>query len=246
MCISFGGMSHTSIFLMTLICWASDNSGQLNNGLTSLVKTNVMPNNWSSSLFQQATHIHDRTGHFLFWIKSYRWKYLSWYKIISYNDWMIELELIDNCISRNLKRNGTYHCQNVQRVSLCPGQNNTFLSRILESRTNTLQGAHLPFLVGLVSLMRDIEYREFDSNWRINSLFNIIMTLSSRRDRPDLMRFYIWSLNASTSDLSLGSEVDIYYHNQNMIAIVAVWPNVILGRWDLFSRQIEPSVFSFW
>jgi hypothetical protein len=35
-------------------------------------------------------------------------------------------------------------------------------------------------------------------------------------------------------------------HNQNMIAVVAVRPNVILGRQHLFSPQIKPFIFIFW
>jgi hypothetical protein len=38
----------------------------------------------------------------------------------------------------------------------------------------------------------------------------------------------------------------IHRSNQNMIAIVVVRPNVILGRQDLFSPQIELSVCLFW
>jgi hypothetical protein len=40
--------------------------------------------------------------------------------------------------------------------------------------------------------------------------------------------------------------VYIYRNNQNMIAIVAVRPNAILGRQSLFSPQIEPFLFVFW
>jgi hypothetical protein len=64
-------------------------------------------------------------------------------------------------------------------------------------------------------------------------------------DRPGFVRFYIWSLIAPTSDRSLGSEVYIYRINKSMIAIVAVRPNVILGRQYLFSPQKELSVFIF-
>jgi hypothetical protein len=44
--------------------------------------------------------------------------------------------------------------------------NDIFLRRFLESqiRTTELQGAHLPFLVCLVSLMCNIEYTKFDSH----------------------------------------------------------------------------------
>jgi hypothetical protein len=41
----------------------------------------------------------------------------------------------------------------------------------------------------------------------------------------------------------LGSEVDIYRQNQNMISIVAIQPNVILGRQYLCPLEIEPSIF---
>jgi hypothetical protein len=41
-------------------------------------------------------------------------------------------------------------------------------------------------------------------------------------------------------------EVYIYRRKQNMIAIVAVRLNVILGRQYLFSPQMEPSIFIFW
>jgi hypothetical protein len=46
-------------------------------------------------------------------------------------------------------------------------------------------------------------------------------------------------------DRSLGSEVYIYRHNQNVIGLVAVQPDVILGRQFLFSPQIESYVFIF-
>jgi hypothetical protein len=46
-------------------------------------------------------------------------------------------------------------------------------------------------------------------------------------------------------DRSIGSEVDIYHNKQCMIAIVAVWLNVILGRHYLFAPQIEPSLLIF-
>jgi hypothetical protein len=36
-----------------------------------------------------------------------------------------------------------------------------------------------------------------------------------------------------------------HHNKQNMIAIVAVRPNVTLSRWYLFAPQIEPSVFIF-
>jgi hypothetical protein len=42
----------------------------------------------------------------------------SRYKIISHNDQLIELELINDCISRNPVLNDTSHCQNAHRVSL--------------------------------------------------------------------------------------------------------------------------------
>jgi hypothetical protein len=41
-------------------------------------------------------------------------------------------------------------------------------------------------------------------------------------------------------------DVYIYRNKHNMIAIVGVRPNVILGRQYLFSPQTEPSVFMFW
>jgi hypothetical protein len=44
-------------------------------------------------------------------------------------------------------------------------------------------------------------------------------------------------------DCSICSEVYVYHNTQNMTAIVAVRPNVILGRQYLFSPQIEPPVF---
>jgi hypothetical protein len=47
-------------------------------------------------------------------------KYLFWYKIISDNDRLIELELMNDCISRNPMLNETNHCQNAYRVLLCP------------------------------------------------------------------------------------------------------------------------------
>jgi hypothetical protein len=46
-------------------------------------------------------------------------KYLFWYKVMPYNDQVIELELMDDHISRNPLLNGTYHCQSTYRVSLC-------------------------------------------------------------------------------------------------------------------------------
>jgi hypothetical protein len=46
--------------------------------------------------------------------------------------------------------------------------------------------------------------------------------------------------NTPASDHSLGSEVYIYRHNENMIAIVAT------RRTVSFSPQIEPSIFIFW
>jgi hypothetical protein len=58
MCTSFGGSSGTSIFLMTSICWTLDNPGQSNNGLTSSMKVDTMPNDWASWFVQQITHIH--------------------------------------------------------------------------------------------------------------------------------------------------------------------------------------------
>jgi hypothetical protein len=47
-------------------------------------------------------------------------KYLFWYKIISCTDRLIELELMDDGISYNQALNGTDHCQNAHKVSLCP------------------------------------------------------------------------------------------------------------------------------
>jgi hypothetical protein len=46
---------------------------------------------------------------------------------------------------------------------------------VSSSQTTELQGAHVSFVVSLVSLMCNIEYNEFDSNWGINNLSNIIM-----------------------------------------------------------------------
>jgi hypothetical protein len=48
MCISFEGRSGVSIFSMKSICWASGNPGQLDNGLMSWVKVDMMPNDWTS------------------------------------------------------------------------------------------------------------------------------------------------------------------------------------------------------
>jgi hypothetical protein len=62
-------------------------------------------------------------------------------------------------------------------------------------------------------------------------------------DRPDFVRFYIWSLNAPTYSPHL---IYIYSNNQNMIVVVAVQPNVILGRQYTFAPQTEPSIFIFW
>jgi hypothetical protein len=47
---------------------------------------------------------------------------------------------------------------------------------ISNNQTTELQGIHLPLPVDLVSRMCDIESTEFDSDWRVNNLFNIIMT----------------------------------------------------------------------
>jgi hypothetical protein len=110
MCISFRGRLSISIFLMASICWASDNPGQLYNGLTNSVKADTTPNDGASWILQQTTHIHDWTGHFSFWIKSYRLKYLFWYKIIWYNNQLVELELMDDCVSRVPVPNGIDHC----------------------------------------------------------------------------------------------------------------------------------------
>jgi hypothetical protein len=112
--------------------------------------------------------------------------------------------------------------------------------RISNIRTAELQGAHLPFLVDLVSFICNIEYTEPDSNWWINNLSNRGMM---RRDLNATGRI-LWDLiSGHWIHLHL---VYIYRNNQNMIVIVAVRPNVILGRHYLFSRQIEPSVLILW
>jgi hypothetical protein len=64
--------------------------------------------------------------------------------------------------------------------------------------------------------------------------------------RDNLTQSHTNDQRALALDRSLGSEVYIYLHNQNMIAIVAVRPNVILDRQYLLSPQTEPSVFIFW
>jgi hypothetical protein len=53
------------------------------------------------------------------------------------------------------------------------------------------------------------------------------------------MRFYTWSRSALTSGRSLASALYIYHHKQNMTAIVAVQPNVILGQQLLFAPATE-------
>jgi hypothetical protein len=68
--------------LMTSICWASDNPGQLNNGLMSSVKADMIPNGWASWHLQQTTHIHDWTGRFHSESRVIYQKYWFWYKII--------------------------------------------------------------------------------------------------------------------------------------------------------------------
>jgi hypothetical protein len=80
--ISFRGRSDVSIFVRTSICWTSDNPGQLNNRLASSVKADTMPNDWTSWLLQQATHVHDWTGHFHSESRIIYQKYLFWHKII--------------------------------------------------------------------------------------------------------------------------------------------------------------------
>jgi hypothetical protein len=150
----------------------------LNNGLTSSVKADTMLNDWVSWLLRKMTHIHNWTGHFSFWIKSYNQKYLFWYKIIWQNDRLIEVELMNDGISRNPVPNGTDRYQNAHRVSLCSRTQSQHFG-ISNSQTTELPWAHLPFFVGVVSLICEIKYDEFDYNWPINILFNITMT---RRD----------------------------------------------------------------
>jgi hypothetical protein len=48
-------------------------------------------------------------------------EYLFGRKIISYNDRLIEAELMDDSISRNPVLNATYYCQKAHRMSLYPG-----------------------------------------------------------------------------------------------------------------------------
>jgi hypothetical protein len=86
----------------------------------------------------------------------------------------------------------------------------------------------------------NIEYNEFDSNWRINNLSNIIMT---HRDL-DATYQILWDfISGHLMHLHL---VYIYCYNQNMITVVAVRPNVILCRQYLFSPQIAPSIIIVW
>jgi hypothetical protein len=87
---------------------------------------------------------------------------------------------MDGCISRDPVLNGTDHC--TESVIVSENVITTFFQSyfgISNTKLPKVQGAHLPFLVGLVSFICDIEYNEFDTNWRINNWFNIIMT---RRD----------------------------------------------------------------
>jgi hypothetical protein len=62
-----------------------------------------------------------------------------------------------DCVSRNPLLNATCHYQNAHRVPLYPhfGTSNNEITELQ---------AHLPFLVGLASLMCNIESHDFDSN----------------------------------------------------------------------------------
>jgi hypothetical protein len=76
--------------------------------------------------------------------------------------------------------------------------------------------------------------------WPTNKLSNGIMT------RQDLgaTDWILWDfISGHLIHLHL---VYIYCHSQNMIAIVTVRPNLILGRQYLFSPHIGPSLFIFW
>jgi hypothetical protein len=74
---------------------------------------------------------------------------------------------MDDCISRNPVLNAKYHWQNAHTVSCYPRTEQQHISlshfEIFNSQTIELQGAHLPFPVGLVSFICNIEQSEFDS-----------------------------------------------------------------------------------
>jgi hypothetical protein len=78
-----------------------------------------------------------------------------------------------------------------------------------------------------------------------DSLSEINTTELSERHFTGTLGNHFVRLDASFLDRSLGSEVYIYPNKQNMIAIVAVRPNIILGRQDLFSSQKGPTIFIF-
>jgi hypothetical protein len=70
-------------------------------------------------------------------------------------------DLMDDSISRNSMPNAICHYQNAHRVSLYPTTEEQNFSPshfgILHNQITKLQGAHLLFLVGLVSFMCNTE-----------------------------------------------------------------------------------------
>jgi hypothetical protein len=111
---------------------------------------------------------------------------------------------------------------------------------ISNNQTIEFQGAYLPFLVDLASFICSIEDNEFDSNSQINNLFGIIMKCRDLDATDRILSDFIFD------HLMHIHLADICRNNSNMIAIVAVQPNLILGRQYLFAPQIEPSVVICW
>jgi hypothetical protein len=120
--------------------------------------------------------------------------------------------------------------------------NNIFLRRILKSRATKRpnfkeQICHFSCILYHLSA--------------ILSIMNLILTDESifieynraRRDLNGTDRI-VWDF--ISGHLMPHHLVYIYRHNRNMIAVVAVRPNVILGQQYLSSPQIEPSIFVFW
>jgi hypothetical protein len=85
---------------------------------------------------------------------------------------------MNDCISCNPVLNAAYHCQNAHRSIVSETVITPFSPShfgVSNNQTTKLQGAYLPFLMGLVSFMCNIEFIEFDSNSRINNPSSIIM-----------------------------------------------------------------------
>jgi hypothetical protein len=102
---------------------------------------------------------------------------------MQYDDELIEMQIIGDCIFRNPVRNPTYRSRDAHkmRIGTITKQQHfsASLFEISRSQTAKLHGARLPFSIGSVSLMWNMKHSTFDSNRRMKKLFNIGMI---RRD----------------------------------------------------------------